>query len=95
MFWNHRVTKRKTDFDEGTGSNIEFGIREVFYNDNGEVYAIAEEADSPWGESFEDLKSDMEHYMKALDNPVIDLDTIKYADMDPDDSEDEDSGSEI
>ena len=67
MGWNYRVIKRLCD------RKYYFGIHEVYYNSDGDICIIAEEAIGPMGESFEKLRSEMNHMLSALGKPVLDL----------------------
>jgi hypothetical protein len=72
MSWNYRVIEHEEMFY----------IHEVYYNDNGDIYAISEDPAGPAGETLEELKDDMEHYRQALDRPVLKLSEIIFAPAD-------------
>lgn len=77
MGWNHRVV-RKT-YPDG---QVMIGIHEAFYDDNGLVWAITEDAVSPSvdetnaGETVEDLKKVIGWMLQACDHPVLDSNKI-------------------
>ena len=70
--WNHRIIKKVYDNGE-----IQLGIHEVFYNDDGSVYGYTEE---PTGASvinidestlLDDLKEYLQWMLRALDKPIL------------------------
>lgn len=83
--WNHRVVK------ETRNGIITYEIREVFYNDNKEIGAITEEGVSVYSEFWDDdmteedclkeLRETVERFKRALKTPIVDADTIKFADL--------------
>jgi len=91
--WNHRVCKSISKVDRGNGevTIITYGIHEVYYLDNGEVYGVTEEPtpiasyhDSVLDEGtpencLEELQESVKRVQRAMELPVIDLDTLKYA----------------
>ena len=89
MSWNYRAAKKRLTVDilkdEVTGevvdsySENQFGICEVYYNDEGKVTSTTERFIEPYGETLEDLKANFNMMKEAFDKPVIDLDNIVYA----------------
>lgn len=89
MTWNHRICKKTIKCD--THETILYGIHEVFYNENDEVWAVTEDpmaistAFIKGMEEFDDvgaiaaLKEQLERMLSALDTPIIDQDVIVYA----------------
>ena len=70
MKWDYRVVKRtnaSTDGDSYTG----FGIHEVYYDAEGVPTMCTEDTVEPWGETLEELESDMKRYFEALQKPVL------------------------
>lgn len=63
--WNHRVTRQKTRFGDW------YAIREVYYDDQGNVTAWTEGEMAPVGETVEELRADLERMLAALDEPVL------------------------
>lgn len=59
--WNYRVIEH-----DGM-----FTIHEVCYNDKGDVTSISQDPMGPSGDTREELKSDMEYFLQALDMPVL------------------------
>ena len=71
MSWNYRVVK-----------DIEFGIKEVYYNKDGKVCTMTENFVYPHGESFEELCNNIQNYLEALEKPILDAEEIEYAKSD-------------
>ena len=67
MTWNYRV------FREANG---DYTIREVFYDDNGQITASTATPVEPMGESLEALAQDLEWFKAALNLPVLTLEDI-------------------
>jgi len=66
MSWNHRVVV------EGKGTEEEWwSIREVYYNDAGDICAMTEDSVGGVGDSIEDLTSELLHMINALYKDVI------------------------
>jgi hypothetical protein len=55
-----------------------YGIHEVYYDELGEIWTCTEEPVYPEGETLEELRTDLEHYRLALEEPVLD-----YGDLVP------------
>lgn len=68
MHWNHRVMRQHFD---GT-DEVTYGIREVFYNDDGSIDGWTAEPIDPHGETVEELRADLERMLACLDRPVLD-----------------------
>ena len=68
MTWNYRIMKRKID-----QSNFEFGIYEVFYDQNGIIKGYTENSLTPTTESPEDLKFELDRMKEAFDKEVLDF----------------------
>ena len=89
MSWNYRAAKKRLTVDilkdEVTGevvdsySEDQVGICEVYYNDKGDITFTSENFIAPYGETLEDLKANFEDMQKAFELPVLDLDSIVYA----------------
>jgi hypothetical protein len=67
MSWNYRVIRQ----DEG-GGEYNYEIHEVYYNDDGSIWAIAESASYPGGDSVEELQKDYEMMREAFNLPALD-----------------------
>lgn len=69
MSWNYRVV-----FDDINALDNEIGeytIREVFYDEDGEVDFWDDEAAVPNGNSYEELQDDMNLFMEAFELPCL------------------------
>ena len=86
--WNYRIIKREVD-----GQPDQYGLFEVFYNDDGEILAHSEEPEV-FGESAEDLLQTlrlmMDDAQKSYYN-ILKHDEIKFAPL----SEDQNDWIEI
>ena len=71
MSWDYRVI-------ENHGM---FTIREVHYNDKGDITSISEDPMVPSGETLEELKDDMQYFLQALDSPMLKKEEIVFAPM--------------
>lgn len=81
--WNYRVCAETHECSvPGMDPEESFSIREVHYNDNGEVWGITEDAIGPCAESLESLKDVLRMMSEALDEPVIEMDDFVYAKYD-------------
>ncbi len=61
MTWNYRVVVK----------DGQYNIHEVYYNDKGEPEFFTEDPVGPSGESFKELKNDLEYFLEALSLPVL------------------------
>lgn len=64
--WNHRVVKQK--LEDGTEW---FSVREVFYNDDGSIFAYTEEPVDISSESIEELKQYTQWILDCLDKDIL------------------------
>ena len=67
MTWNYRVIKHTTD------DVIYYGIHEVYYDDKQEPSSYSEDSIAPYGQTLEEIKSDLEKMVTALSKPVLDV----------------------
>lgn len=67
MTWNYRVVHRIINNEDI------YAIHEAYYDDNKKT-SITEEPVHPQGESLDELKRDCEHYLQALERPVLEYD---------------------
>ena len=99
MSWNYRVIYLpKTPDDDSFFNNDSFVIREVYYNDAGEIEFWAEEDASPIGETFEELCDDFDLMQEAFEKPILMLTEedgeAKLVALDDEDEVDEDEDEE-
>ena len=82
--WNNRVCK------ETKNDTVYYEIREVYYNDADEIWAVTEDGISVgcdiWDEEqvteedcIKDMKETVERFKLCFEKPIIDIDTIEYA----------------
>lgn len=71
MSWNHRVCKSVYNHEYLDEPETLFEIREVFYDENGDISAIAEEPDVI-ADSLEGLKWTLNKMLESCDKPIID-----------------------
>ena len=70
MSWNHRVFHTRHTY--GTICSESFTIREVFYDATMQaIEMISEEESSPFGETVEELESDLRRMILALCKPIL------------------------
>lgn len=86
--WNYRLCKNKHERSSGNDVTL-YSIREVYYNDDGEIWGLTDDGISVYGDSdgfdneqeiLDDMKGAVKNMLLAFEKPVIDLDTIEYAD---------------
>ncbi len=74
MPWNYRVIKRYYQSHQETV----YTIHEVYYKD-GKIVAISEEADTPMGDSLEELRGELRRmFIDALAKPVLEWNKIPF-----------------
>lgn len=85
--WNHRVLKSK--FSNGEEC---YSVREIHYNDAGEIYGYTSEPVDISGESIDALKQYCKWILACLDKPVLIEGEIVFA---KDNVDDEDIGESL
>ena len=68
MYWNYRVCRVEIDHDV---EPYQYVIKEVHYNENGEIANWIHGESSPYGESLEELQSDLERMAEAFKRPMV------------------------
>lgn len=66
--WDYRIVRSK--------DNI-FSVREVYYNDDGNIEVWGENPESLESDILVALKTEVEYILKAFDKPVLDEETLK------------------
>jgi hypothetical protein len=66
MTWNYRVVCTENE------AEVSYAIYEVYYDDDGRPEARTERPSYPAGETLEELREDVQRYLAALDQPVLD-----------------------
>lgn len=74
MGWNYRITKRIHNHKYLHEPETLFEIREVFYDENGDISGITETPDVI-AHSLEDLKWTLSKMLESCDKPIIDHNT--------------------
>ncbi len=67
--WNHRIMRHKDE--DGTEW---YGVHEVFYDDDGKIFAWTEEKLSPFGETSGELQDELNNMLGACDSPILAFD---------------------
>ena len=93
MSWNYRVLYIPENKDDIFGENS-FSIREVFYNEEGEIEFWSEDNVAPTGTDFEELADDFDLMAEAFERPILMLTededgTPSLVELEEDESEDE------
>lgn len=73
--WNCRVVEKTLDSGDKW-----FGVYEVFYSDEKNIYAITENPVDISGETIEEVKGYFELVKKAFDAPVLKFEEIVFVD---------------
>lgn len=87
--WNYRICRKKCQSEHRPEPVYFYGIYEVYYNDDGTIWASTEQPTSlgcdryvELGDTEEwalgEIKSGLEKMLKCLDTEILDLDTIVY-----------------
>jgi hypothetical protein len=84
--WNHRVVKKVYE----TGEE-EYSVREVHYNDSGEIYAYTTEPIDLVCESPEALREYIQWCLDCLDKPILEDGKVEFAKDDYSDLTEEDA----
>jgi len=66
MSWNYRIMKRKT-----SETDFEFGIYEVYYNEDGSIQGYTKNSLTPVVDSPEGLKYELQVMLKAFDKKIL------------------------
>lgn len=74
MSWNYRLTKETIHNRYLAEPEILFGIREVFYDENGNISGFSEEPDVI-SDSIDGMKDILTKMLKSCNKPVIDYNT--------------------
>ena len=84
-YWNFRVCKEKY---KDIGDVWELAIREVYYNDDGSIWAVSKDGISAHGEinedsdeaaALKDVKADLQRMQECTEKPILDLNTLEFA----------------
>jgi len=76
--WNYRVVKSKKWYGE-----IWYEVREVYYDDEGNVNGYTEEPGRPVATGLQELREVLEWMIKSLDKPVLVDGEVEFEDKKP------------
>lgn len=65
MSWDHRVVKVITD------NEVQYGIHEVYYDGGGVIIGWTETPIAPFGESLDELRTELNRMMLAFDKEIV------------------------
>ena len=77
MKWNYRVIRYRA---EGDYTEC-YAIHEVYYDEYGEPWNLTANAVCPVGETMEELREDLKHYMTALAYPILEMEDFEKGEM--------------
>ena len=77
MTWNYRVVRKNVYMGKTINPEVQFGIHETYYNSEDKPTAITTDHMRPYGETLEELKSDLEKMVAALEKPVLNWEDFK------------------
>ena len=91
-YWNFRVCAEKYPSEvlpEGSEGMSSLTVREVYYNQDGSIWAVSENEISAHGEidadvvneseALKELKADLQRMQECTKKPILNLDTIEFA----------------
>lgn len=81
--WNYRLCK--VTYNKGEESEeVSYEIREAYYNDDGSIWAVTDDAVGIYGDTPETAKRTYVWVGLAYEKEIIDLDTFVFAKRDND-----------
>lgn len=75
--WNYRILRKVYEGEE------HFSLHEVYYDDDSNPNACSIDPVSPFGETPEELKKDLELMIRAFDKPIMDYDFFENLSKEP------------
>ena len=87
-YWNFRVCKEKYTSELDVDGLASLSVREVYYNQDGSIWAVSENAISSHAEidadvnesdGLKELKADLQRMQECTKKPILNLDTIEFA----------------
>ncbi len=78
--WNHRVIKKTFENDEE-----QYGIHEVFYNDDGTIFCYTQDPVEAACESMDALREYLQWMLKCLDEDILVDGEVEFVNDDSDD----------
>jgi hypothetical protein len=82
MTWNYRLCK--TTYTDDLISEVNYEIREVYYNKAGGIWGVSENPSGVYGDTIEQIMSVMNKMSDAVKKEIVDLDTLKFDKPDSD-----------
>lgn len=78
--WNYRVVRKRTVYvdsiDKKEKVDYTYAIHEAYYDKNGHVGAVTQDAIDPFGEDIEELRHSWIMMAEAFGQPILDYDNI-------------------
>jgi hypothetical protein len=78
--WNYRVVRKRyvspNTKDKDEHASYTYAIHEAYYDNNGHVGAITQDAVEPFGENIEELRHAWVMMVEAFGQPILDFETI-------------------
>ena len=71
MGWNYRVVKHVKGDGTPPNGDTDYGVYEVYYNEDGTVRGWTERAVSPGGETPKEFRGSLMLYTAAMKRPVL------------------------
>ena len=72
MKWNYRIISEKAPY------GVFYQIYEVYYDD-GKIIGMTESPCKPYGDDVEELRSNLEQMLQALDRPILQMEALDNA----------------
>ena len=91
MTWNYRICKETFGRDSEQEEVTTYDIRECYYNDANEICAVSDSTgicsailidDEHETTALKELNETLIHYSRAFTKPVVNLNTLRFADFD-------------
>ncbi|RFA30017.1 hypothetical protein CAI21_07305 [Alkalilimnicola ehrlichii] len=67
MRWNYRIVRK-----QGV-----LAVFEVYYDEDGKPETCTADPVAPQGETLDELRGDLEHYVAALASPILDIEQFR------------------
>lgn len=80
MIWNYRIISSPYPSEAHEESRT-FEVHEVYYDDNGGIHAVTQKCVSPYGETEEEIRADMQNFLEAFNKPVLRMEDIEFVEV--------------
>lgn len=77
MTWNYRIMRKGWNDPLSGEPGETFTIHEVYYDEAGKPHTYTVDEISPAGDSQEEFTRSLELYLKAMEKPPLDMDTLE------------------